>query len=135
MSKISVKNIAEAIERETEGKSGAELLAVLKNTVEFLHKKRMLSQSEAILSAFEKKINEKNGIVKIKVRSAKEIPENKKKTLEKEIKEKYGAKEIESVYLQDLKLLGGMKIEIGDEVLDDTYRNRLNQLEKVLIQK
>lgn len=135
MAKISIKNIAEAIEAETQGKTGAELSTALKNSVKFLHKKGMLSQSGQVLEMLEKNINKKNGIVKMRVRSAKEVPEAKRKELEAKLKEKYKAKEIVSEYFEDKYLLGGMKIEVGEEVMDLTYRNKLDQLEKHLIQR
>ncbi len=135
MSRISIKSIAEAIENSAEGKKGPELERFLKDAVKFLYKRKMLSQSEKLLESLQKNIDKKYGTVKMKVRSAKKIPDIKKKELEEKMKEKYKAKEIESTYFEDKHLLGGMKIEIGEEVLDMTYRNKLNQLEKHLIQK
>ena len=81
----------------------------------------------------EKIIDKKNGILKIKVKSAKKIPDDKRKELESQMIEKYKAKGIESIYLEDKHLLGGMRIEIGEEVMDMTYRNKLNQLSKFLL--
>ena len=133
MAKISVKNSAEAIYGTLEGKSGAELDSALKNTVRFLDEKKLLNQSEDLLSEIEKIINKKNGIIKIKVRSAKKVPDAKRKELESKMIEKYKAKWIESEYFEEKDLLGGMRIEIGEEVMDMTYRNKLDQLEKYLI--
>ena len=133
MKKISMKNSAEAIHSSLEGKSVAELDSALKNAVKFLDKKRMLGKSEDILIELEKIIDKKNGILKIKVKSAKKIPDDKRKELESQMIEKYKAKGIESIYLEDKHLLGGMRIEIGEEVMDMTYRNKLNQLSKFLL--
>ena len=124
MSKISIKNIAEAI---------YDTKAEPKMVVQFLNNKKMLSKSEEILDELQKMIDKKEGIVRMKVKSAKQIPENKKRELEEEMKNKYKAKEIVSEYFEDKSLLGGMKIEIGDDTIDGTYRNKLNQLEKHLI--
>ena len=135
MSKISIKNITEVIEETTRGKSGAELEFVLKNIVKFLYTKKLLSQSPQILEKLEEEINKKENRIQMKIRSANKISENKKKEIEKEMKNKYKAKEIVSEYFEDKSLLGGMKIEIGEDTIDGTYRNRLNQLEKHLISK
>ena len=123
MSKISIKNIAEAI---------YETKAEPKAVVHFLDKKGLLSKSKEILEELEKLEYKEKGIVKIKVSSAKHLSEHKQKELEHEIKEKYKAKHIVSEYFEDKSLLGGMKIEVGEDVLDTTYRNKLNQLEKHL---
>ena len=52
MSKVSPKNIAEAIYEATEGKSGASLAPAIKNSVQILHSKRMLGKSEEVLKEF-----------------------------------------------------------------------------------
>lgn len=135
MAKISTKNIIEAIEEETRGKSGNDLHASLKNIVKFLQNRKLLSKSKEILEALERKIDAKEGIVKIKVKTAKLISESRRKEIEHEIRERYKAKHIQGIYLEDKSLLGGMRIEVGEEVIDTTYRNKLNQLEKHLINK
>lgn len=126
MSKISIKNIAEAIYG-----GNAEPKAV----VNFLNKKGLLSKSEEILKELENIENKEKGIIKMKVKSAVRVDDIKRKQIEDKIKIKYQAREIKSTYLEDKSLLGGMKLEVGEEVIDTTYRNKLNQLEKYLIQK
>lgn len=135
MSKISIQNIAQAIAENTRGKSGGDLEMANKNTVQFLYKKKLLGRSEEILESVEKIIDKEEGIVRIKVLSAKSLDHNQKKEIEENIKNKYGAREIVSEYIEDKDLLGGMKIVIGDEILDTTYRNKLNQLATHLINK
>ncbi len=133
MAKVSIKNITDGIFEATVGKTGKDLEVALKNVVKFLKNKNLLSQSEVILKELEKLIDKNDGRIKIKVKSAVKIPEDKRKKLEGDMKEKYQAKEIESEYFEDKSLLGGMKVEVGEDVLDSTYRNKLNQLEKYLI--
>lgn len=135
MSKISIKNLAKAIELETEHKSGAELSSTLTNVATFLYRKKLLNKSKDILEELEKEIDRKHGRIKMKVKSAVKLHEVDKKNLEHEIKLKYQAKEIESYYTEDRNLLGGLRIEVGEEVIDTTYRNKLNQLQKHLINK
>ena len=135
MGKISIKNVAEAIDKETANRTGAELAKTINNIVNFLKNKKLLSQSEQILNFLESEINKKEGKIKMKVRSAQKIGEQKRKELEHEIKEKYKVHHVDSSYFEDRSLLGGMKIEVGEDVLDATYRNKLNQLEKYLINK
>ncbi|MES2416157.1 MAG: F0F1 ATP synthase subunit delta [Patescibacteria group bacterium] len=133
MSKISINNIAQAIADHTKGKSGADLEMAYKDTLSFLNKKKLLSRSDEILEAIGKIIDKEDGVVRMKVQSAKKIESHEQKELEEDIKNKYGAKEIVSEYIEEKELLGGMKITIGEEVLDTTYRNKLDQLATHLI--
>ncbi|MCE9585222.1 F0F1 ATP synthase subunit delta [Candidatus Nomurabacteria bacterium] len=135
MAKISIKNLAETLENMTECKNVKELEMLGKNFAIFLKNKKLLSQSEEILKELQKVIDRKKGIVRMKVKTAKVLTEEKKKSLEHEMKERYGSKHIESEYFEDKNLLGGMKIQVGEDVLDMTYRNNLKQLEKHLINK
>lgn len=133
MSKISPKNIAEAIYEASEGKSGRELELVLKRGAEVLARKRMLGKSTDILKALQDIVDRKTGTVRVKVSTAKKISDAERKKIEHEVRERYKAKKVVSEFFEKSELLGGMRIEVGDEVRDDTYKNRLNQLEKFLI--
>lgn len=135
MAKISPKNIGEAVYKATEGKSGSELENVLKRIVQILHDKRMLNKSEEILAALQDIIDKEGGIVRAKVTTAKILSNGEKNKLEEEIKGRYKAKKVISEYFEKKELLGGVKVEVADEVLDTTYQNRLQQLEKFLIKK
>jgi F-type H+-transporting ATPase subunit delta len=135
MSQISPKNIAEAIYRVTEGKSASELSHALKRSAEVLRDKRMLGKSEDVLFALSNIVEKKAGIVRVKVSAAKDLDGGERKKLENEIKEKYKARAVKAEFFEKAELLGGMRIEVGDEVLDTTYKNKLRQLEKFLIKQ
>jgi F-type H+-transporting ATPase subunit delta len=134
MSKISPKNIAEAIYLGSHGKSGIELDNVLKRSAKMLQDKRMLGKSEDILSLLQNMVDKKEGIIRMKVTTAKSINHEEKKNLEEEIKQKYKAQKVISEYFEKEEVLGGMKVEVGYEVLDNTYKSKLQKLEKFLIQ-
>lgn len=133
MSKISTKNIIEAIDIETKGKTGVDLNNSIKKIITFLHKRRLIGRSKEILEELEKHIDKREGVMRMKVSSADTFPNIKKADLESKMKDKYKVSKIESTYLEDKSLLGGVKIEIGEDIMDMTYRNKLNQLEKHLI--
>ena len=134
MAKISPKNIAEAVYLATEGKSGAELDGILKNSAKMLSSKRMLGKSEDIISLLQNMIDKKEGIIRMKVTTAKSMNHEEKKNLEEEIKQKYKAHKVLSEYFEKEEVLGGMKVEVGYEVMDNTYKSKLQKLEKFLIQ-
>jgi len=133
MAKISPKNIAEAIYDAARGKSGGELDYVLKRGAQVLRDRRMLGKSEDVLGALQNIIEKKTGTVRMKVTTAKSMESTERKRLENEIKEKYKAQIVISEFFEKEELLGGMRVEVGDEVLDATYKSKLRQLEEFLI--
>ena len=133
MKKISSKDIAEAVYNATEGKSGSDLALLLKRSAQMLKEKRLLGKSEDVLRALQNILDEKSGAMRIKVFTAMAMDSGEKKKLENEIKEKYKAKKVISEFFEKKELLGGMRVEIGDEVLDTTYKSQLSKLEKFLI--
>ncbi|MFA6177455.1 MAG: F0F1 ATP synthase subunit delta [Candidatus Paceibacterota bacterium] len=135
MTKISSKNIAEAVYNATEGKSGQDLAFVLKRSAQIIRDKRMLGKSNEIYNALQNIFDKKTGTVRMKVTTAKSLALNERKRIEDEIRERYKAKNIKSEFFEKKELLGGMKIEVEDEVFDNTYRNKLDKLEKFLIQE
>jgi F0F1-type ATP synthase delta subunit len=135
MTKISSKNIAEAVYRATEGKSGQELTSTLKRSAQILKDKRMLGKSNEVLSALQNIFDKKTGTVRIKVTTAKSMESSNRSKLEGAIKEKYKAQIVIGEFFEKEELLGGMKIEVKDEVLDSTYKNKLQKLENFLIQE
>jgi F-type H+-transporting ATPase subunit delta len=134
MSRISPKTFAEALYSATKGKVGKEFEQLIERAVEILKNKRMLGKSKEILAALQDIIDKDNGTVRVKVTTAKKLEAEKRKKLEHEIKEKYKANMVISEYFEKEELLGGMRVEVGDEVVDSTYKNGLRKLEKFLIQ-
>lgn len=133
MAKISSKNIAEAIYETTKGKSGQDLALVLRRSAQILKDKRMLGKSAEVLDVLQNIFDKKNGIIRMKVTTAKSMERHERSKLENEIKEKYKAHTVSGEFFEKEELLGGVRVEIGDEVLDNTYRNKLQKLEKFLM--
>ncbi len=133
MSKLSSKNIAEAIYDATSGKSGNELASIIKRSAMVLKDKRMLGKSKEILHALQNIFDEKTNTIRAKIITAKSLSDPERKKIEKEIKEKYKGEVVVSEFFENRELLGGMRVEVGSEVLDTTYKERLRKLEKFLI--
>lgn len=104
----------------------------VKNIINFLVRKRLISRSKDILEKLEKIINAEKGILKVKVSSAKKINEELKKDLVHFLKTRYEAMEIIFNEHLDEKLLGGFKIEVNNEVIDLTIKNKIGKLQKYL---
>ena len=135
MAKISPKNIAEAIYKATEGKSGQDLAITVKRSAQLLADKRLLTKSGEVLKALQNIFDKKTGTVRAKVTTAKSLGNEKQAKIKNEIKEKYKAKAVEGEFFENKELLGGMRVEVGDEVLDNTHRNKLKKLEKFLMRE
>ena len=135
MTKISPKIMAEAIYNATKGKSGSNLELALKRSVKVLENKRMIGNSKNVLSALQEIIDKKEGIVRMKATTAHKMETTERKKLENEIKEKYKAQNVESLFFEKPELLGGIRVEVGDEVWDATYKNKLRKLKKFLIRE
>lgn len=133
MATISTNQIARAIYLSSKGKTGKELDENLLNATNLIANKKMLSRSKDILERLEYIIDEEEGIAKVKIISAEKLTKNIKDELEESLKKRYKAKEIYIEESEDKKMLGGMRIEKGDEVIDLTLRNKVRQLQEHLI--
>jgi len=135
MAKISSKNFAQAVYEATEGKSGQRLGITIKHSAQKIKDKRMLGKSKEILSALQNIFDKKTGTIRMRVSTAKSIGKEERNKLEEEIKKKYKAQTVEGEFFENKELLGGMRIETEGEVFDNTYKRKLHELEKFLIQE
>jgi len=69
------------------------------------------------------------GIVEAEVVSATELNDNLKSNILKKIEEKTG-KSVKLITRVDEKILGGMKVKIGDEMVDLSVRGKLDSLKQ-----
>ena len=130
MATISDKDIARAIYHSYKEKRGEDFF---RKVVEFLERRRFLSRQKRILESLEKIINEEEGVLAVKVSSLKGINEKEKKELTEFLKKRYGEKKIEFRESLDESILGGFRVEVRDEVIDLTLRNKIKKLQNHLI--
>ncbi|HAQ02787.1 TPA: hypothetical protein DEP30_02930 [Candidatus Nomurabacteria bacterium] len=133
MASISIKNLARAIYESSLDKGGAELDSVLSKSVIFMRDKSLMSKKKEILKSLEDIIDKEEGIVKAKVSTSSKLNEKMEQEVKESIKKKYKAKEVILESIINPKLLGGIKIEIGDDIIDTTLANKIHQLQTYLI--
>jgi len=133
MAKISVNNLAEAIYLSLEEKEGSSFDNTINDVVLLLKEKHLLGKKDLILEALQKIIDDDGKIIRARVSSKNKITDTGIKEIEEFIKKKYQAKEVVVEEMQKKELLGGIKIEIRDEILDITLKNKLHQLQNYLI--
>jgi len=133
MATASIKNLAQAIYESSLNKEGKDLDVAIDKCALYLKNKNLLGKKEEILEALEKIINKENGVVKAKVTTEIKLKTEVAKEIEEFIKKKYKIKEVILEEQVDKKLLGGIKIEIGDDIIDATLTNKIKQLQDYLI--
>lgn len=133
MKSAQYKNLAHALLDLTEGKSSGEQAKAVKDFAAYLSEHRKLGQAGKIIAEYSRLYNERHGILEAQVILTSRLPETTKAHLKETLKKKYGATEVELEEKVDQRVLGGMKVKIGDTVYDGTLQNSLKQLETALL--
>lgn len=131
--KVTVKQYAQTLLELTDGKSEAEVLDVIKKFTEVLQKDGQFKNTEKITEKFVELYNAKNGIVGAIVTSARKLSEQQISEIEKFVKGKYQAKEVEIENIVDEHIKGGVVIKVGDEVMDGSIEGQLKKMRKELV--
>ncbi|OGI68483.1 ATP synthase F1 subunit delta [Candidatus Nomurabacteria bacterium RIFCSPHIGHO2_01_FULL_42_15] len=132
MTVISNNDIARAIYSGAKEKHGHELSLYQKNVVNFLFRKRLLSKAPEILSQLRKIINKEEGRIIAKVSSVEKLSHKIKEDLTHSLKKRYSAKEVILEEKLDEKLIGGIKLEVNNEVIDLSVKNKIGKLQEHL---
>jgi F-type H+-transporting ATPase subunit delta len=135
MATLSNNDIAHAIYLVSKEKTHVELHEINNKVIKFLVRRRLLSKTKDILERLDKIINHENKKIVVKVLSAKKLKEESKQELVFFLKKRYAAKEVTLVETIDEKLLGGVRIEVNDEIIDLTVKNKIKKLQEHLIRK
>lgn len=94
-----------------------------------LQKQKKISRLDEIIELVRRKVADKNNQIIVKILSAVELSSEEKNTLENKLTTKLGSK-IHTRYFLDESLLGGVKIKINDEILDLSWRGKLEKLKE-----
>lgn len=132
MTAISNNDIARSIYLVSKDKSHFQLVNIYPKIVKFLFRKRLLSKTPDILLRLKNIINKEEGRIVAKISSAKKLNLQAQARLEHDLKKRYSAKEVILDENIDSNLLGGLKIEVNDEVIDLSIKNRIGKLQEYL---
>ncbi|MEJ0002154.1 MAG: F0F1 ATP synthase subunit delta [bacterium] len=124
--------VAQAIYLATKDKKGAELESALESATKFLSRKRLLSKTSEILNTLEEIVNKAEGRIAVNLKSAQKLKEETKKEIAQMLKKHYDAKEFAFVETIEPKVLGGVRIEVGNDVIDLSVKNKIGQLKNYL---
>ncbi len=127
------KELAHVLLEMTDGKTEAEQKDALKQFAAYLAKKGLLKKQNEITDEYTKLYNKKHDIVEATVTLVSRLSEHTRLELREALKKKYKAREVHMLEKVDQRIIGGMKVKVGDEVTDRTILNSLKQLEVQLL--
>lgn len=115
------------------GICGDRLNGEARNLIQVLVHNRRLSVLPEIRELFERLKEEYEGQVEAVITSALPLSDDQAKRLCEKLEAKYGRKVMAKVTL-DASLIGGVKVQVGDEVIDGSLRGRLEAMSHMLVQ-
>lgn len=121
--KVTPKQYATVLYEMTKDATKAQLKEAVKSFLQMLVKGRALPMLPRILQMYEDYYNRKEGIVDVEVVSGRSIPTSVPRTLKTQLSEKMN---VELTLREDPSVLGGARIRVGDWMVDDTLKARLN---------
>jgi len=131
--RISAKQYAQTLYELTDGKTKSEIEKSVADFARYIYKERKLKLADKIIDQFRKIYNEKNDIVEAEVVSAKKLESPQVGKVKSYVKEKYGAKEVILKNTVDDSIKGGIILKVGDEVVDESVKGKLNGLKNILV--
>ncbi len=108
------------------------LSEVVKNSIRLLIHRRRLTVLPALAQALRKMSDDKEGVLRVTVTSAKPLGESYARRLQAEL-EKMTGKKIMLTREVDASLIAGVVTRVGDTVIDGSLRTRLDELREDLL--
>jgi F-type H+-transporting ATPase subunit delta len=128
---FSNNEIAESIYLLIKNKSTKDLTEIAEKVVS-LDSKRISGHGELLLNNLKKIVHKQEGIWEANLYTAAALNAHQKKEIVTELKRRYNATDIILHEILDPSLLGGFKIEIDNQIIDLTIRNKIAELQEYL---
>ncbi len=106
--------------------------ATVKNFVKVLIDKSRFSAFKYIVLAYEQELDLIKGLERVNVVSAIEMKQEAKERLQRKLEEKL-KKSVIINFEQDPEIIAGLIIKIGDSVIDNSLRHKIDNLSKEMI--
>ena len=132
MLNISTKKIAQAVYEASKEMEGKDLENILSSTTDFLMERNMMGKAPEVLSHLQKIIDKKEDTVRAHIETPYPLSRQTSEALATELKKRYGVNKIHLEIVENKKHLGGIKIQVADEVINLTLSTRLHQLQNYL---
>ena len=106
---------------------------LLTKFLSFLISKRRFFYVDKILKSFVETCSVKRGELKAELTSAKDLTENEINSIKEELTKNFSSK-IKLNYKHDTSLIGGLIVKVGSTMIDTSIKNKLQQIEKRMIE-
>jgi F-type H+-transporting ATPase subunit delta len=106
---------------------------LLKSFLNFLVIKRRFFYVEQILKSFIETCSQKRGELKAELKSAKELSRDEISKIIDELTKNFSSK-IKLNYKYDKSLIGGLVVQVGSTMVDNSIKNKLQQIENRMIE-
>jgi F-type H+-transporting ATPase subunit delta len=133
MAALRTKQLAAVLLDLTNGATEEESRKTVKEFAAYLAKKGLLKKAGKIMEEYATLYNTKHSVVDATVTLVARLDEKNRMDLREALKKKHDAREVHILEKVDQRLIGGMKIQIGDTVYDSSIQNSLNQLQAQLL--
>lgn len=130
--KITAKQYAKTLFELTDNKSQQEIDSCVLGFAQVVRKNRQVKLFPKILESFNVIWNSSKNIIEAEVTSKEKLDSESEKKIEMYLKEKYKAEKVLIDNRIDQKIIGGIIIRVGDEVMNQSISEQLKKLEKEL---
>jgi F-type H+-transporting ATPase subunit delta len=113
------------------GIAGADLSPKLKNLLDVVIDNGRLSVLPEIASQFRQLVNDRGGVADAQIVSAFPLDDKQQADLAKVLEKRFG-RQLKTSVTVDSSLIGGVRVTVGDEVLDTSVVARLEQMRVAL---
>ncbi len=131
--KISIAQYAQALYELTKDKSPEKVGVVIEKFIKNLKQNGLTGKINEIVKKFTEIYNKENNILNAKIITARELDKETVEKIKNNLKERYQVGEIEMETTIDKKLKGGIKIIVGEDILDGSVAGRLKKLKNNLV--
>lgn len=135
MSKKQVKYLAASLYELTRGKKKGEIDGVISSFVEYLGKRQMIRLAPQIIENYRNYFNRQENQLDVKITSRYPLNDSQQETLLKKLKQRFPDNELNFEASIDKKMLGGVRLQIEDLIIDYSLDGKLKQLQTYLINK
>ncbi len=131
--KLSTRQYAQALYELTKDKPENEVFVVIEKFVKTLKRNGLLNKVEDIVKKFVEIFNKENDIIEAKIFTSRKLDDNEVNDIKKFLLKKYNAEKIETRMKVDKNLKGGIKIVVGEEIIDNSVLGRLQKLKQAIV--
>ncbi|MBR1617650.1 ATP synthase F1 subunit delta [bacterium] len=106
----------------------------IRNFLKLLIEKKRFMIFDLIVEEYTKIFNKMNNITELFITSAIELKNDTKNTIENKISKKLNTN-IKAHYIIDKSIIAGLVFKIGDNIIDSSFKNKIQTIEKELTKK